>query len=263
MVKEITIDTFHPRRTRYCVIIGVFNEGKRFTLQLERLAGASCRADIIIADGCSTDGATASQQIAGQVHALVVDRRRLGLSAQYQTAIAYALSQGYEGVIMVDGNGKDGMEGVNCFITEFDRGADLIQGSRFLPGGSCRNTPLLRWICIRMIFSPLMSLASGFRYTDAINGFKGVSRKLLEHQDFQPFRQELSKGYRLQYYINYRAPCLGGQVLEIPVVRDYPSAEEEIPTKIRSWKSYWNIFLALCRTCLGFYNPRIHYTKAF
>jgi len=249
------IHTFRPRRTRYCVIIGVLNEGQRFTRQLQQLAEASCEADIIVADGGSVDGATAPDQIANQVFALVVDRRKLGLSAQYQTAIAYALAQGYDGVIMVDGNGKDGMDAVNRFVAEFQQGADLIQGSRFLPAGSYRHTPLLRLMCIRMIFLPMMNIASRYPYTDAINGFKGISRRLLEHRRFQPFRQELSHGYRLQYYINYRAPGLGLHVVEIPVSRDYPVGGQVL-TKIRGWHSHWKIFCALCCTCLGIYNPR-------
>jgi hypothetical protein len=255
MIKTPEIHTFGPRRTRYCVMIGVFNEGGRFTRQLRRLTEILCGADIIIADGGSTDGATLPDQIRDQVHALVVDRRGLGLSGQYQLAMEYALLQGYEGIIMMDGNGKDGMDAVPNFITKLDEGADLVQGSRFLPGSSCRNTPLSRLLAIRMIFSPLMSLASGFAYTDAINGFKGVSRKLLEHQGFQPFRQELSRGYRLQYYINYRAPQLGARVVEIPVIRDYP-AGKKILTKIRGLYAHGSILLALCRTCLALFNPR-------
>ena len=248
------VHTFYPRRSRYCVMIGVFNEGQRFTRQLKQLAEFSCGADIIIADGGSTDGATAPDQIGNMVHALVIDQRKLGLSGQYQLAMEYALAQGYEGIIMMDGNGKDGVEALRHFMTQLDQGADMIQGSRFLTGGSCRNTPLLRLIAIRMIFTPLMNLASGFAYTDAINGFKGVSRKLLAHEGFQAFRQELSLGYRLQYYINYRAPKLGVKVVEVPVTRDYP-AGEKIPTKIHSWSAHWNIIVALFRTCLGAYNP--------
>ena len=69
MIKEPAIYTFHPRRTRNCVMIGVLNEGERFTRQLKRLTEFSCEADIIIADGGSTDGATGPESIAGQAQA--------------------------------------------------------------------------------------------------------------------------------------------------------------------------------------------------
>ncbi|MDE2027731.1 MAG: glycosyltransferase family 2 protein [Candidatus Omnitrophica bacterium] len=246
------IKEFHSRRSLYCLIIGVLNEGGRFTRQLKQLANLSYGVDIIIADGGSTDGATDPERLAGLVQSLVKDESGRGLSAQYQSAISYALSKGYEGLILVDGNGKDGMEAIPRFIAELYRGIDLVQGSRFLPGGSCRHTPLLRLAGIRMVFSPLMSLASGFAYTDAINGFKGVSRRLLLHQDFKPLRRTLSRGYRLQYYINYRAPRLG-RVMEIPVAREYPAGAKKI-TKIRGLRSHGSILLELCRVCLGFYN---------
>lgn len=248
---------FTPKQARYCVAVGVLNEGERFREQIARMQEFRAHADILIADGGSTDGGASPEFLAGKARALLVmEESGGGLSAQYRAAIAFALSEGYAGVILVDGNGKDGMEAIPRFAAALDEGYALAQGSRFLPGGLHRNTPLDRLLAIRCVFSPLMRLCSGFPYTDAINGFKAVSRALLEDPRVQPLRPGF-RGYRLQYYLNYRAPRLGMRVSEIPVSRVYP-AKGRTPTKISGLRGRLDILLQLAVTLAGGYNPPAH-----
>lgn len=82
-------------------------------------------------------------------------------------------------MITIDGNGKDGVESIPRFVELLNDGYDFIQGSRFVAGGKFENTPLDRYLGIRLFIAPLMSFASGFRFTDPTNGFKGLSRELL------------------------------------------------------------------------------------
>lgn len=251
----IAIHNFKPKQTSYCVAVGVWNEGQRITAQIERMQKIAPLADIIIADGGSTDGATSVEALQSKVRTLIVDTRKHGLSGQYQSAIAYAMEQGYDGVIMMDGNGKDGVEGVQSFISQLQQGADMIQGSRFLPGGEYDNIPLTRYLGIKFVFNPAMFLFCHFYYTDGMNGFKGISRKLIEHPGMQPLR-DVFHYYSLQYYFNYRAPRLKLRVCEVAVSRKYPK-EGQVPTKIHGLKAYYKILRELVKTCLGFYNPRV------
>jgi dolichol-phosphate mannosyltransferase len=253
-VPEITVHKLQPRKTRYCIVVGVWNEGERITRQIERMQAIAAQTDIIVADGGSTDGATSLEAVTGKVSALIIDKRRHGLSGQYQSAIAYAMAEGYDGVIMIDGNGKDGVEGVSHFVRELENGADLIQGSRFLPGGEYDNIPMVRYYGIRYVFNPVLNFFCRFRFTDGMNGFKGVSRRLIEHPGVQPFR-DIFHYYSLQYYFNYRPAHLGLKVMEVPVSRKYPKTGQ-IPTKIHGLKAYYKILRELAKTCLGYYNPR-------
>ena len=59
-------------------------------------------------------------------------------------AFAWALREGYEGVIVIDGNGKDDIRRDPAIRRELDDGYDHVQGSRFIPGGRAENTPFSR-----------------------------------------------------------------------------------------------------------------------
>jgi len=100
-----------------------------------------------------------------------------GQSAQLRLAFAYAMRQGYEGVVQVDGNNKDGVEAIPGFLDALDTGADYVQGNRFGPGGEQVNTPLVRLLAIRALHAPLVSLAAGRRLSDTTNGFRAYSRR--------------------------------------------------------------------------------------
>jgi dolichol-phosphate mannosyltransferase len=217
------ISEFHSGQAACALIIGVYNEGEKFTRQIASLQPYRAQVDIIIVDGGSADGASSAEALQGHVRTLIVNRDvQRGLSVQYRAALHYALEQGYEAVIMMDGNGKDGGKAIPGFIEKLRQGYDFVQGSRFLPGGHHANTPLDRVLGIRFVFTPIMHIASGFRYTDAMNGFKGCSRAFLSDPRVQPFRSVFVR-YSLQYYLNYIAPRLGMRVVEIPVSRSYPS----------------------------------------
>lgn len=250
-----TLEIFHAKRCSCALLIGVYNENGFITRQLQKLQRYRGEIDILVADGGSSDGATSAANLRSSVRALLVnvgDKR--GLSAQYRGAIEYALAEGYEGIIMMDGNGKDGVEALPDFLEKLQAGYDLVQGSRFMPGGLHRNTPIIRLLSIRCIFNPVMRLASGFSYTDGINGFKGCSRSFLLDPRVQPLR-DIFVRYNLQYYLNYIAPKLKFKTTEIPVSRLYSSASGG-HTKIRGARAYIAILGELASTVLGLYNPR-------
>ena len=96
-----------------------------------------------------------------------------------------------------------------------------MQGSRFIPGGISENLPFSRWVGVKFIHSPLITLASRFRYTDTTNGFRAYSAKFLADPRVAAFR-DIFVGYELHYYLAIRAARLGFRVTEIPVARRYP-----------------------------------------
>lgn len=246
---------FAPRQARYALLVGVWNEGEKFTRQLAALQPYRDRFDILIADGGSADGATHPDALRPHCRALLVHTGQpRGLSAQYRMGLAFALKEGYDGVVMMDGNGKDGPAALPAFADALDEGCDFLQGSRFMPGGSHAHTPAKRVLGIRFVFNPLMQLASGFPYTDAINGFKGVSRRLLEDARLQPLRPVFVR-YNLQYYLDYAAPRLGYRCREIPVSRRYEPATSAPQSKITTPAAYLSILRELLCTILGRYNP--------
>jgi dolichol-phosphate mannosyltransferase len=243
-----------PRSTRYAVCVFVINEGERIRYQLLRMQAVQPAVDVVLADGGSTDGSTDPALLNELgVRALLVKQGPGKLSAQMRMALTWCLEQGYEGVIVMDGNNKDDPAALPRFAEMLAQGWDHVQGSRFMTGGEAVNTPWLRFWAIKLLHAPLIRLACGFRYTDTTNGFRAYSRRLLTDPRIAPFRDVFSH-YELHYYLAIRAAQLGFQVTEIPVRREYPSSGKT-PTKIHGWRGNWLILRTLWAACRGKFNP--------
>lgn len=245
---------FAAKQHKYCICIFVINEGERIRRQLASLAAHHALVDIIIADGGSTDGSLDEAYLTQcHVRALLTKTGPGALSAQMRMAFDYALREGYEGVIVADGNGKDDMEAVPRFAAALQQRFDHVQGSRYIKGGVGENTPFTRHWGVRLLHAPLISLAAGRRCTDTTNGFRAYSRTLLMHPQVQPFRDIFSH-YELHYYLAIRAARLGMNTTEIPVTRRYPP-QGKTPTKISPLKGNLRILRTLANAVLGRYNP--------
>lgn len=247
-------DVYRAKSSAYCVCVFVLNEGERIRRQLAKMRTLTDAADIIVVDGGSTDSALDPGYLRDcGVSALLVKTEAGGLSSQMRIGFKHALEQGYEGVIVIDGNDKDDPVAIPLFTEALRGGFDHVQGSRFIAGGAHKNTPLSRLLALRLIHAPLISLASGHRYTDTTNGFRGYSRKFLEDPRVQPFR-EVFKKYELHYYLAIRAARLGFRITEVPVTRAYPG-KGKVPSKISGIKGNLSLIATLIKACFHRFNP--------
>jgi len=255
-VPAMEIPIWLGKQHSYCVVIPVINEGERIKSLLQRMEAnrVSSIADIIIVDGGSTDGSLEKNALIQiGVRGLVVKKGPGRLSAQLRCAYAFALDKKYKGIVTIDGNDKDDPEAIQRFIMALENGVDFVQASRFLPGGVAVNTPKLRDVAIRYIHAPLLSLASGFKWTDTTQGFRAYSRKMLLDPKISPFR-DVFMDYELLAYLSYRVPKLGYVCKELPTTRQYPDGE--VPTKITSVKGNLKVLRTLFSACLSFFNPK-------
>ena len=253
-VPAYQVESFISRRSRYCVCVFVLNEGERIRSQLQKMRELAREVDIIIADGGSTDGAVDPEFLRPLgVRALLTKTGPGKLSAQMRMALAHALEEGYEGVIVVDGNDKDDTSAVPRFVRALEEGFDHVQGSRYVPGGRAINTPPSRHWAVQLLHAPLISLAAGFRYTDTTNGFRAYSRRLLLDERVNPFRDVFS-AYELHYYLAIRSVRLGYRATEVPVTRAYPK-HGKTPTKISPLKGNVGILRTLLLACVGRFDP--------
>lgn len=247
---------FKPRVASTALVIPVINEGTRLLGQLDAIADLKPPVDIIIADGGSNDGSTDAQQLEyRRVRACLTKTGPGRLSAQLRMAYAWALEQGYDAIITMDGNGKDGVDGIQSILEKLQAGYGYVQGSRYAPGGSAINTPLSRWIAGRLIHAPLISLAARHWFTDTTNGFRGYSRAFLTDPGVRPFR-DVFMNYNLLFYLSVRASQLGYDVTEVGVTRAYPDSGK-IPTKINGFRGKFDLFGELIGAVTGRYHPKI------
>ena len=240
----------------YALVIPVINEGEGISNLLERMKkiGVQNLVDIIIVDGGSTDGSLERERLQSfEVNTLLLKTAPGRLSAQLRCAYAFCLLREYIGIITIDGNNKDDPEAIPRFINKLDEGYDFVQASRFLPGGKATNTPLSRNLAIRFIHAPLLSLASGFHWTDTTQGFRAYSSKLLLDDQVAIFRNVFSD-YELLAYLSYIAPKLNFKCTEIYSSRAYPIGP--VPTKIKTFSGNWRVFRTLIRACLGCFNQK-------
>lgn len=254
-IPAMNISLWLGKTHQYCVVIPVINEDERIKSLLKRMCALhiSSIADVIIVDGGSTDGSLdlTSLQESG-VRGLLVKKGPGKLSAQLRCAYSFALDQGYDGIVTIDGNDKDDPEAIQRVLEALKNGVDFVQASRFLKGGVAINTPKSRDLAIRLIHAPCLSFASGFKWTDTTQGFRAYSRRMLIDPQIAPFR-DIFVTYELLAYLSYRGPRLGYRCMELPTIRRYPDGK--IPTKISGIRGNLEVLKTLFRACLGRCNP--------
>ncbi len=238
------------------LIIPILNEGQRIIAQLNEISRIKKRDfDIVVVDGNSIDGSV--QNISAKfnklLRSILVLSESRGLSHQLRLGFNYCLQEKYNFFMTMDGNNKDGVEGISRINKKLNEGFDFIQGSRFIESNSSINTPVHRELAIRYIHAPIVSFFSDRKFTDTTNGFRGFSRFLLENKEIDIFREVFNK-YELIPYIPIRVGQLNLKSCEVSVVRRYPE-NTEIPTKITGLNAHIELLFSLLLSGLGFYNP--------
>lgn len=253
---DFELNELSKKKHKYCVCVFVINEGKKVQNQLKHMAKYADIIDIVVADGGSTDGSLEPDFLKEQkVHALLTKKGPGKLSAQMRMAFAWALSEGYEGLVVIDGNGKDDISAIPSFVEALEAGYDHVQGSRFIPGGKAINTPLSREIGLHFIHAPLISFAAGKRHTDTTNGFRAYSATLLADTTIDVFR-DIFQTYELHYHLTIESSRNKQyKTTEIPVTRKYP-ARGKTPTKISPIKGNAHVMGVLLKAVTGKYRKK-------
>lgn len=248
---------YAEKRSDYVVLIPIINEGKRIHKELYRayMNHVSEYADIVICDGGSTDGCTDERKLKKlQVNTLLIKKDEGKQGAQLRMGMYWALERGYKGIITVDGNNKDSIEDVPRFIEKLEQGYDFIQGSRFVKGGRAINTPVIRYLSVRLIHAPVISITARHHFTDTTNAYRAYSARYLKDKRVQPLR-DIFVTYELLAYLSVRATQLGYKACEIPVTRAYPKTGKT-PTKISFFKGNSELMKILFKNLCGAYIPK-------
>ena len=246
---------YGPKRRDYCVCIPIINEGERIEKELKRALKAKSASfvDIVICDGGSTDHSTERLE-AWEVNSLLIKHGPGKQGAQLRMGFWFALNRGYKGIITIDGNNKDSIEDIPKFIEKLEEGYDFIQGSRFIRGGKAIRTPLVRYLSVRLLHAPIISLAAGHWFTDTTNAFRGYSARYLRDERVSVFR-DVFVSYELLAYLSVRASQIGLKVCEIPVTRAYPCGGH-VPTKISKVRGNWELLKIMGLNLVGRYKPK-------
>ncbi|MGP5577147.1 polyprenol monophosphomannose synthase [Corynebacterium flavescens] len=198
------------------VIIPTYNEIENLPLITGRVLEATPDVHILIVDDNSPDGTgdLADKYAESNDHIHVLHREgKGGLLGAYIAGFKWGLERDYEVLCEMDADGSHAPEQLHLLLEQIDKGADLVIGSRYVPGGETVNWPASREYLSRL-GNLYISFALGAGLSDMTAGYRAFRRSLLESIDFD----ELSKaGYIFQVDLAFRAVKEGFDVREVPI----------------------------------------------
>jgi dolichol-phosphate mannosyltransferase len=200
---------------RACVVLPTYDERENLPRMVPAILAAAPEADVLVVDDNSPDGtgALADGLAAGDPRVRVLHRQRKeGLGRAYLAGFAQALAAGYGRIIEMDADFSHDPARLPALLVA-SREADVVLGSRYVPGGGTVN-----WGVGRRILSRGGSLYArtilGLPVRDLTGGFKCFRREVLEALDLGSVR---SSGYAFQIELTYRALRRGFRVVEVPI----------------------------------------------
>jgi len=171
---------------------------------------------------------------------IIENPTRNGIGFAIKRGYRYALSQGFDLIVIMAGNGKDDPREIPRLTEPISKnGFDYVQGSRFLPGGKGERTPFFRRIFTRL-FPFVWTFLTGVRCTEVTNGFRAYRAAILEDPRINIWQDWLN-GYELEYYLHYKVLTLGYRFIERPVSKVYSYAKKEAYSHISPLKDWQQI----------------------
>jgi dolichol-phosphate mannosyltransferase len=197
------------------VIIPTFNEIENLPRAIEAVHAAAPQVDILIVDDSSPDGTgVLADQIAaadGRVHVLHRAGKE-GLGAAYLAGFAWGLARDYGVLVEMDADGSHRGADLPLLLAALDD-ADVVLGSRWVPGGEVVNWPLSRKVLSRG-GNVYTRVALGIPLRDATGGFRAFRAHVLRSLDLEGVA---SQGYCFQVDLAWRAVQRGFAVVEVPI----------------------------------------------
>jgi dolichol-phosphate mannosyltransferase len=201
---------------RVLVVVPTFNELQTLPRILHRLRAAVPAAHVLVADDASPDGTgEVARALAGEDDHLHVLHRpaKEGLGAAYLDGFRWGLRRGFDVLVEMDADGSHLPEQLPDLLARIGAGADLVLGSRWVPGGSVVNWPRHRSVLSRG-GNTYARLALGIPLHDATGGFRAFRRSALESLHLDGVA---SQGYCFQVDLAWRAVQAGLRVEEVPI----------------------------------------------
>lgn len=195
------------------VIIPTFNEADTVLSTINSLLTELPQVNVLVVDDNSPDGTAQLVSEAGKSDARINLLSRIakqGLGPAYLEGFAWAFSNGYDLIVEMDADGSHQAKDLASMLSA--DGADLVIGSRWVPGGAVLNWPWSRKLISRVgnIYARLMLRTS---ISDMTSGFRVYRAPFLKKLLAEPVS---SQGYSFQVELAYRAEKLG-VVVEKPI----------------------------------------------
>ncbi|MEV6652299.1 polyprenol monophosphomannose synthase [Streptomyces sp. NPDC051219] len=197
------------------VIIPTYNEAENIKPIVARVRSSVPEAHVLVADDNSPDGTgkIADELAVEDDHVQVLHRRgKEGLGAAYLAGFRWGIEHGYGVLVEMDADGSHQPEELPRLLTAL-KGADLVLGSRWVPGGRVVNWPKSREFLSRG-GSTYSRLLLDVPIRDVTGGYRAFRTDTLEGLGLE---EVASQGYCFQVDLARRAVKAGYHVVEVPI----------------------------------------------
>ena len=197
------------------MVIPTYNEAESVVEVIDRVLAAEPRADVLVVDDGSPDGTAKlvleRSEREPRVH-LMERSGKQGLGAAYRAGFGWGLERGYDALVEMDADLSHPPERLPALLDGL-ADADLVIGSRYVPGGRTVN-----WSRSREAISrggnTYVRLALGVPVHDGTAGYRAYRREVLEELPVEAVR---SNGYCFQIEMVHKAWQEGFRVAEVPI----------------------------------------------
>ena len=211
----------YPWGVRTRVIIPTYNEAENILTAIEGARAALPDADVLVVDDGSPDGTadlvekfTADLGLVGTGRIEVLRRtEKNGLGAAYLAGFRRSLDDGYEVLVEMDADGSHDPAMLASLTVLIPGAADLVIGSRYVPGGTIPDWGFGRAMLSRW-GNRYAALVLGLAINDATAGYRAYNADILRKLDLNGIR---AGGYAFQIEMAYRVVHAHGRVVEVPI----------------------------------------------
>lgn len=231
--------------SRVAAVVPAWNEAGKIG-DVVRKVPRRWAATVIVVDDCSSDGTGDEAREAG-ADVVIRHPQNRGVGAGIRSGLLEAKRRGLEYAAILSGDDQHEPDELpRVLVPLFAGEADLVQGSRWLPGGATPGIPPdRRWLT--QIYPWLFRIASGFPITDGTNGLRAFRLSILDDPRIR-IEQDWLDRYELEPYLLMQTIRARYRVCEAPVTVRYHTRGT---TKIRLLRDGWRMLRPLLYLRLG------------
>ena len=240
---------------RPLIVLPTFNEADNITEILRRVRAVAPQAGILVVDDSSPDGTAdlvrAMTSEIGDVDILSRPRKS-GLGSAYRDGFKWGRQRGFDVLMEMDSDFSHDPADIPRLLKGIEDGADLVIGSRYVPGGEIPHWPWHRRALSKyanrysamMLHLPVRDLTAGYR------AYRGET---LDRIELDAVRAE---GYGFQVEMTYFVAQIGGRIDEVPIkfvdrVRGTSKMSMNIVVEAMALVTWWGVRDRVTRRRLG------------
>ena len=202
----------------YLVIVPTYNEVENIGELIQKIFSLPLAVAILVVDDNSPDGtAVAVRKLQSQFNdRLFLEQKKAkeGLGPAYSHGFKWAMQQKVEYIIQMDADFSHNPHALVDFLAAFDKGADVVVGSRYSDGVTVVNWPISS-ILLSYFASQFVQAITRMPIKDPTAGYVAYRTNVLKSVDLANIRYV---GYAYQIEMKYKAWKKGFQLMEIPIV---------------------------------------------